>query len=45
VLEGALPRNKMKLVEAWMELHADDLMANWQLAVRGMPTHKISPLQ
>ena len=45
VLEGELPRNKMKLVEAWMELHADELMANWQLAVRGAPTQRISPLQ
>ena len=45
VLEGALPRNKMKLVAAWMELHADELMANWQLAVRGAPTQRISPLQ
>lgn len=45
LLEGFLPRNKMKLVEAWMELHGDDLMANWSLAVRGLPTQRISPLQ
>ena len=29
LLEGQLKANKMKLVQAWMEIHRDDLMANW----------------
>ena len=29
VLEGSLPRNKMKLLLAWMEIHHDELEANW----------------
>jgi hypothetical protein len=30
LLEGFLPVNKEKLVKAWIEIHKEDLMANWQ---------------
>jgi hypothetical protein len=45
LLEGALPRGKLKLVLAWIEIHADDLMADWQLAVEGQQPFKIEPLR
>ncbi len=45
VLEGGIPRNKMKLVQAWIEIHQDDLMADWELAVNGQPLYKIDPLR
>ncbi len=45
ILEGALPSNKMKLVQAWIEIHKDDLMADWDLAVRGEAVFKIDPLK
>ena len=32
VLEGDFPSRQMKLVQAWIELHQDDLMADWHLA-------------
>jgi hypothetical protein len=35
LLEGCLPANKEKLVQAWIEIHQEDLMANWQLAASG----------
>ena len=35
VLAGDLPRKKRKLVVAWIEIHQDDLRADWQLAVNG----------
>jgi hypothetical protein len=40
-----LPRGKSKLVEAWIELHQDELMANWQLAVSGQRIFPIEPLK
>ena len=40
-----LPRGKMKLVLAWIEIHADELMADWQLAVSGQHPFKIEPLR
>jgi len=40
-----LPSNKEKLVEAWIEIHREDLMANWQLAVSGTKVFTIDPLK
>ena len=45
IFEGSIPRNKQKLVEAWMEIHRDELMADWELAVSGQPPYKIEPLR
>ena len=44
LLAGELPPNKHKLVVAWMEIHRDDLMADWQLAVNGKAPFKIRGL-
>ncbi|MEP6683806.1 MAG: DUF4160 domain-containing protein [Parafilimonas sp.] len=45
LLEGKLPSNKEKLVKAWIEIHHDELMANWQLAVTGNQIFSIDPLK
>ena len=45
VLEGELRRNKMKLVQAWIEIHQDELMADWELALSGEPVFRIDPLK
>jgi hypothetical protein len=35
VLEGSLPAKKLCLVQAWITIHEEELMANWALAVNG----------
>jgi hypothetical protein len=45
VLEGKLRANKLKLVQAWVEIHRDDLVADWKLAVEGQNVFKIQPLR
>lgn len=45
VLSGSLPAPKLKLVQAWIEIHREDLLANWKLAVSGEPVFKIDPLR
>jgi len=45
VLAGSLPQAKMKLVQAWIEIHREDLLADWKLAVAGEPVFKIGPLR
>jgi len=45
VLEGELPINKRKLVEAWIEIHKEDLIADWQLAIAGQTIFTIDPLK
>jgi hypothetical protein len=44
ILAGELPRMQLRLVQAWIELRRDELMADWQLAVNGEPPYKIAPL-
>jgi hypothetical protein len=41
---GELPRKQLRLVQAWIELHRDELMADWELAVNGETPYKIAPL-
>ena len=45
ILAGMLPSNKMKLVQAWIEIHNDELIADWELAVHGEKPYKIEPLR
>jgi hypothetical protein len=45
ILDGSLPVSKMKLVVAWVELHKDELMADWELAASGQHPYKIEPLR
>lgn len=45
VLEGSLKANKMKLVQAWIEIHQEELMADWELASQGEQIFRIEPLK
>jgi len=45
VLEGSIPPSKMKLLRAWVEIHRDELVADWELAVSGEQPYKIEPLR
>lgn len=45
ILEGSIPANKMKLVLAWIEIHQDELMADWELASQGQNVFPIEPLR
>ena len=44
LLAGELPRKQLRLVQAWIELHKDELFANWEIAVNGENPYKIRPL-
>lgn len=45
ILEGSIPANKLKLLEAWMVIHYDDLEANWKLLSNGEQFFRIDPLR
>ena len=45
VIEGGLKPNKMKIFQAWLEIHKDEVMANWELASKGEKIFKIEPLR
>lgn len=45
VIVGQLPKRQLRLVQAWTELHADELQADWALAVNEYPLKPIDPLR
>jgi hypothetical protein len=45
LLSGSLPIKKLKLIQAWIILHEDELYAAWNNAVKGEPFGGIDPLQ
>ena len=45
ILEGEIPRGKLKLLEAWMEIHQEELQANWTLLSNGEQFFRIEPLK
>ena len=45
IIEGEIPKGKMKLLLAWMEIHREELEADWKLLCDGEPAFKIEPLK
>lgn len=45
VLAGELPAGKVRLAQAWIEIHREELLADWTLAVEGQEVFKIEPLR
>lgn len=44
IMEGDFPPRQARLVVAWIELHREDLLADWELASQGELPFKIEPL-
>jgi hypothetical protein len=42
---GRLPRAQQRLVEAWAEIHSEELQRDWDLLQSGKPPVKIEPLR
>jgi len=45
VLEGKIPKKQTRLAQAWIEIHKDELMENWKLAIARKEVYKIEPLR
>jgi hypothetical protein len=45
MIEGNMPNKQKRLVQAWMEIHKDELIADWELAISGEQPYKIEPLK
>lgn len=45
VLAGEIRTSRLKLVQAWVEIHQEELIADWQLAVNGERPFRIEPLK
>lgn len=44
-IEGDLPKKKIRMVQTWIDIHQEDLMANWKLITNGQQIFRIPPLQ
>lgn len=45
LMSGGLPRKEQRLVEAWAEMHSDELLENWERLQTGELPFKIAPLR
>ncbi|MBU0501406.1 MAG: DUF4160 domain-containing protein [Gammaproteobacteria bacterium] len=45
ILSGEIPAAKSRLVQAWIEIHRESLLADWELAVNGQTPFAIDPLR
>ena len=45
LIGGEMPKRQIKFIAAWAELHKDELLANWELAINEQPLYKIAPLR
>ena len=44
LIEGDIPPKQIKLIEAWAEIHKEELLADWELAQNNDLPFKINPL-
>ena len=45
LIGGSLPKRQQRFVEAWAELHREELEADWALLQQGRRPHPIKPLE
>ena len=45
VVEGRFPRRALRLILEWYEMHKEELMEDWLLAVERKPLKNIAPLE
>ncbi|MBS1257331.1 MAG: hypothetical protein MAG551_00373 [Candidatus Scalindua arabica] len=45
VLAGKFPPKQLRMVLAWIDIHKDELIADWESAATGEEPFRIAPLQ
>ena len=45
LLEGNMPRQQIKMIAAWCEIHHEELVAEWKLVLEGESVFRIDPLK
>lgn len=45
LLAGDLPVRQLRMVQVWVDLHRDELLADWELAKEGVEPFRIDPLK
>ena len=45
ILAGDFPAKQLRMVQVWIDLHRDELLADWEMAMSGEEPFRIQPLQ
>ena len=45
IIEGEIPPRQLRLIIAWIEIHREDLLADWKLCQNGEKPFAIEPLK
>lgn len=45
IVKGEMPQRALKMVFEWLEIHREELIADWNLAQKGDELFKIEPLK
>ena len=45
IVTGSMPQRQQRLIEAWAELHQEELLADWNLLQEGKRPAPIDPLR
>ena len=45
IIEGQIPSRQLRLIQAWIEIHRDELLADWELCQNGEKPFQIEPLK
>ena len=45
LLAGNLPAKQLRMVQVWLDIHREELLANWKLVQEGIEPFRIDPLK
>lgn len=45
VISGSVPPKQLMILEGWLSLHEDEMMANWTLLQRNEQLYPVNPLR
>ena len=45
IISGKFPKRALRAVLDWYDLHKDELLQDWNLAIKDQPLNKIEPLE
>ncbi len=45
IIEGQVPSRQLRMIQAWIEIHRDELQADWELCQNGEKPFQIEPLK
>ena len=45
VLAGSIRKDKLRMIQAWIIIHHDELVADWEIASAGEKVFRIEPLK